>query len=614
MPSHNRATGASRRALLAAGLTSVGLAGCLGGETTPTPTPSGTAPATTPTATATTPTPDPADPLTGTEGGETDVSVTDYGAAPDDESDDTAAIRQAFRAAARSGATVSFEAGTYRVHSETPGFYQDADVPLDFPIVRLRGYEGLTVEGNGATLSARGRLVDGVRHFAPTFQIEDLTDTTIRNLTVDWDRDRSHSAGRVVADTESHFDLEVNDPYTPREGLFAVSFIRHPTDQDRVVGPLYLQRGEGARCHPRSESVLRVEKSEGNSAATLQEGRGVVVRHTSAAPYGLKCYETDGLTLENLTLHTIPGMAVNVHSGADIVMDGVSVVPSPTEGVWQSAGRDAFHIANVSGALTLRNLAVAKTGDDAFNLKGRRYTASVPDPETVVVERAALTDWCRYPPLAEGDAVELGAAPLPSVPAATRTIDSLAIECADRGVGVVTATYRIGLDEPLPDDLAGADSLSVFNTTQTPDSIRLADSTVGKMRGTSRFQLDHLTIEDCEFHDTMWAPLVHRVGGPEGEPEHDFALRNCTFRNTARITMEVHGLSDTPPMDFFADHTYEGNTWRDHHDGEPALALDHISDVTIADNDFGGVSGDPIQFGPNVACDTVTIDGETGCE
>jgi polygalacturonase len=128
----------SRRVVLATTGATVSGAGCLSGGEEPTATPQPD---------VASPTPSPTDSntytgewptITGTEGGPTEIDVTDYGATPDDETDDTMAIRAAFEAAGKEGATVTFPAGTYRAQSKhsIPGRAQFG-VPFDANVFTL---------------------------------------------------------------------------------------------------------------------------------------------------------------------------------------------------------------------------------------------------------------------------------------------------------------------------------------------------------------------------------------------------------------------------------------------------------------------------------------------
>jgi polygalacturonase len=615
----------SRRALIAA--TGGGLvAGCLGNESGNTPAPttdvSGDTETSTPSATETAASNGGEVPidgviLTGTEGGNTQVDVTEYGAAPDEKSDDTEAIRDAFRAAAIDGATVTFPEGTYRVHSERPGYYTDGEVPLDHPVFILKGYRNLTVEGNGSKLSLRGRLVDGKRHFAMTFNLRHLRNATLRGLTIDWDRDIPHTAGVVVEETPDHFDLEVNDPFTPREGLKNIRSIRYVQDTGHITGALY--RG-GGLCEPVSESVLRVPKGQEWGDDVLETGWGMRVRHARAAAQAIRAENCGGLTVQDVTIHSLPGMAINVTGGRDLTFDGVSIVPASDQH-WLSSCRDGFHLGDVAGSLTIKDAEVVLTGDDAFNLKMGRSTVDVVDETTIEWSGPQLWTWYRAQTYESGKTVAIGASPSPFEVAATRTIAAFE-KSAPEEPRVTTGTYRLTVDEPLPASIVDAETVSIYNQSNVPQDALIENTTIRDIRGGCRFMIPNLTVRNTEW--IRGGQVLWETNPVEGIPAKNIVFENNTMRNYpdsgggggGYITPWIHGHpTEDIPSDTYNDHTYRNNTFRQlRRENFPAINLRDIANVTIEGNDFAGVRATPpVQFGSNVDCETVRVNGQTGC-
>jgi hypothetical protein len=586
----------SRRTLLAA--TGGGLlAGCLGGsESTPTPTDVGT-PSPTPPPTPT----DEADdgPLTGTEGGETDVHVADYGAEPGVDEDQTAAIRDAFRAAAKQGATITFEEGTYHCNSSGPVTRQAAGgtVPLDQTFFTIEEFEDLTIEGNGATISLAGRVVDGTRHFAQTFKISNCPGLTIRDVTIDWDRDIPHTGGTVVENTDEYADIEVADGYTPREGLMAVALHPYDLERDHLVGSLHNQNGSGARCERRSDSILRVEKTDAH-ANTLQEGQGVQVRHMTHEAMGMRMNNNDDLLLQNVVFHSIPGFACTPN-GHNVTVEDCAV--TPRDDLFMSACRDGFHLGSTSGKLRFRNVTATKSGDDAFNLKVTRREATVKSPNTLELNNNVGSSWFDV-----GDEIEVGTGPNPYVPEATMTIADM------EGP---TAHLDLIFENDLPESVQNADLISAANVSKMPDTAVIENSKIGALRGTCRFMIDNLTLRNVEF-EHMGTPWIFMVGHLEGVPPSNLTMEECTFKDCGGIfPLITHYPTESLTADFMTGHTFRNNTWENQRDTQNALRLDFMSELTFEGNDFSGLADgvQPVNFGNKVDCDTVTIDGQTGC-
>jgi hypothetical protein len=619
MHNRRRDRAVTRRALLAASGGGL-LAGCLGGGDDSGATESTATASEQPATSSVTPSPTPAERdefIRGTEGGSTAVNVTDHGATPDDETDDTKAIRDAFRAAASSGATVTFDPGVYRLQSDrftgrrTP-------IPIDAPILPLAGYEDLTVEGDGATLSLAGRLVDGERHFGDTLTFYQCSNLTLRGLTLDWDRDHPHSAGTVVANTPEHFDLELNAPYRAREGLHAPWFLEYNTNLERFEANLNTQnRWEDSVVTVQSDRVIRVPKHPDNSDG-LSEGMDAVVTHTNAAPTGLRVMGSDGVRVDGLTIHAMPGFAVRASDVTDLHVSNSSIVPRDVDGVWMASNRDGFHISDIRGEeLRFEGIEVKNIADDAFNLKVDRGEPSIPDAKTVVYS-IPLRNWWLTSPWREGDTMELGVPPNPATPDYTRTVANV-----EKTWNGDDGRVKLTLESALPQTVLGAETVSVIDASATPDAVTVRDARVKGIRGGNRFALDNTTVENCEFIDNSVNAIMVYLTRPEGEPIDGFTFRNntlrrCTFNTNAGggvITTWAYAYSGQNPVGFFKNHTYEGNSVQQIREGFPAIALSEIETVTVRNNDFSGITGTkPVSLGGNVDCGSITIDGTSGCD
>jgi hypothetical protein len=562
------------------------------------------------------------------------VNVADYGAEPDVEADQTAAIRDAFRAAATEGATVSFEAGEYWLQSDTY-WRDDAPAPMDYHLLWLDGFDSLTIEGNGASLAAKGRMVDGRASFAKVLNVENVDTLEFRDLSIHWDRWMPHSAGTVVENTEGYFDLELNAPYTAREGLYAVSFLQFNDELRRPEEPLYNQHRWGEKqCSVQSENVLRVPKKPVNAKAkrgasegpSLEEGWGALVRHANAGAMGIQTFSCGDVTLDGVTLHSIPGMAVNVFAADNLTVRNTQVAPRDVEGYWLSATRDGFHVGDVSGEILFENVVAENLGDDGVNFKVRRYTVdAVPDARTLVIRKLATPGWYEHLPLVAGDTVEVGADPNPYVADATPTLQNVEKGGEQNAGGGWNAVYTLTVDRDLPESVQNAEHISLINASRIAESVTMRDTRIGKLRGANRFSLDNTTIENCEIYDTTRFPVIPHVIEKAGRAMHDFTFRNNTIARSAThpaydggrravIWPRIVGPIQELTADFLTQYTFEENTFEDLPVGRSAIALHAMSDVTIDANDFSGITDAPPVFSrPPVDCDTVTIDGDTGC-
>jgi hypothetical protein len=153
-----------------------------------------------------------------------------------------------------------------------------------------------------------------------------------------------------------------------------------------------------------------------------------------------------------------------------------------------------------------------------------------------------------------------------------------------------------------------------------------------KMRGHGfRLGVDHVTVENCNFHEIVLEAFVPWNNPIEGSPPEDLTVRNCRIKDVyywaenrfpdpdertrvGGIRIRPKRIDHELPEDYYRDHTYENNTFEDMTPGVPAFHLNWISDVTITDNDFGGVDArHPVWVGPKADCDSIRVDGRSGC-
>lgn len=108
--------------------------------------------------------------------------------------------------------------------------------------------------------------------------------------------------------------------------------------------------------------------------ATLQPGDIVVVTARGGGPPVL-VWESDSITLSNITIYGSPTWAVEVYATSNSTVDGVRVMPRPVTGLIGS-NADGIHFASVRQNNHIRNSYVTRTLDDAL-IMDNLYTATV---------------------------------------------------------------------------------------------------------------------------------------------------------------------------------------------------------------------------------------------
>jgi hypothetical protein len=607
MPDQNKSDAAThprtatRRALLAA--TGGALAaGCLG-DSSDTP----TARSTPDTATETPPSTSVGSP-TAADG---PIHVRDYGADPADEADDTAPIREAFAVARRTpGATVVFEAGEYLVESTEDG-RGGSWFTMKRPILDLQGHENLTVEGNGAVLQAR--------NWGPTMQLREVDGLTVRGLGIDWARDLPHTEGIVATDTEEYVDIEVNDAFDVRTGLKAVSLIQFDTDNDRITGNFLNQKGQVPDVPPSEEvgdGVVRMFKSPQHTN-TYPEGDGIIAKHTSAGGIAVDSWACGDLTFEDVQLYTAPGIGMAINDTKSLTLQNVAI--EPPEGRWKSTARGGTNTSYIHDTISYRNFRNVRTGDDAYNFRGRRRDGPMEDSKTLTIESLVVPGNHEYFPYAAGDTAALSIRPHIDPVATTRTIATVEKEGTEVEGGAIRGTYRITFESAVPQALQDAETVYIYNASRISNSAELVDSYMENMRGGGRISVDNTTIRNCEFVETLGNPVMPNPSPFEAKAPHNLLVEGNHFDTAnmtagagvfATFTQNFEGTTET-----YQNITIRNNTFRNIiNDRIAAIALSDCSAVTIENNDFGDLARERwVSTGGNVDCETVTLDGSPVC-
>ena len=217
------------------------------------------------------------------------VSLADVGGRPDSDDDAGAVFRAALGRLPRSGgAVLSVPAGTWR-------FRQAEGVA-----VSVAGFEDLVIEGAGARLVFAGR--------ARPFVFVGCRAPAVRGVAVDWER-APFSQGEVVGVGAGGMTAEVRvDPEFPVDGSEAVAALG---TYDRGTG---LTARGGLDAYDAVGSVALVGAQRLRLGFTrplaLRPGDTVVMRHATYAASAFSFAWCSQVVVEDVTVHTTPGMGV----------------------------------------------------------------------------------------------------------------------------------------------------------------------------------------------------------------------------------------------------------------------------------------------------------------
>jgi hypothetical protein len=546
------------------------------------------------------------------------VHVDDYGATPDDDSDDTDAVVEAVLAAADASGTVEFSAGTYYCAS-TDTNYRNV---LYAPLFDLVGVSGLTVRGNGATIQQQ--------NWGPTFMLKQCTDITVEDLTIDWKHDPPDSEGFVVEETADYVDLELREPFEARDGIRIQGFFPYDTERERITAPFYVQKPSPTEGSVPRDGVLRCPKSDlvademqlglPGGPRPLQEGDGMVIRHKSQGGNPFRVYETSGLTLRNIRVPTAPGVGLFATGYIENpTLENIDFTPH--ENWWHGISSGGCNVGGPTGDVTVRNVEVAHTGDDHLNLRVDRYdVVAVPESNAITFEFGlSLVEELEYNGFHPGDEITVTVAPDIYDPAFTATIEDTTLETNMRTDWAGNGRLTLQLDSTVPDAVRAADRAQVYNSSRLPDRALVENFTARAIRGGTRIRVPNVTIRDSLFQD---------IGGPgvwfgaqewAGAPATDCTVENTTVRRAPYQPRSsggaLHVANASGSGGTITGLTVEGNTF-EHDQEKKAVRLADIADSSFSDNDLSGMpASTPVTVTvASVDCETVTWDGESVCE
>lgn len=306
------------------------------------------------------------------EGKSREVSVSSFGAIPDDGLDDTAALRRAADyCREHRGVTLRIEPGVYQFSDPTAADIERRAINGELgnglevqwqlfnprkPYVTgldFTGARDLTILADGAVLEVEGWME--VLSFVNTRNV------TLKGLTITYRRPAATEARIVSADAQGFLAEFDPDLYRYIDNIVQGRFYFYSQSMQRFY---YAHTGKMELVRP---GLIRVE-----SAACPPVGDYLIIRYGGHYRPCIMLKESRSVTVADVTIHSFPGMGIVGHLTEDILIDGLKVVPEP--GRYSSTNTDATHFTSCSGQLTIRNSIFKGNGDDCTNVHNYYYT------------------------------------------------------------------------------------------------------------------------------------------------------------------------------------------------------------------------------------------------
>lgn len=315
--------------------------------------------------------------------------------------------------------------------------------------ISFEGQTGTTVIAHGATL-----LIDG---FMEPLTLLNCKNITIKGLTIDYKR-KPFSQG-VISDMKWRSREKGTGSFIVTFGESFPTNEKMPLPRNSIYDP-YASRF----IHYGQYRIIKREFLGNNrwrfsfqNAHWNFTGMEFYAWHTFHYRPAILIENAVDTVLENVTIHSQPGMGIVAHRDTNIRISGLRVVPSA--GSHMSTNTDATHFTSCKGLIRVENSVFEGQGDDSINIHTFYHSIEKTGERTCVTHLKAPTgthsQTADYPDA--GDILEL--------------TDMRSLSCIDT-YRVISREptdgpwkSRLTLDKPLPDD---CDHFAFANATQMP--------------------------------------------------------------------------------------------------------------------------------------------------
>ena len=477
--------------------------------------------------------------------------------------------------------------------TEQLGYFYDRckDDVTDFRNRDNISVTGSTTEGEPTVLELVNYDKSGPQFYSTVFNFENTNNVTVQDLTIRFGtNDLNHLLG-VVTDVRwanalviqvpahelvdaSYIDHTENNPITiedencsptqkiqaQQDVFFAEHFMRldkdrKPTEWEKFVGnngleydASYLGCSEDKGCE---ESLLLVEfywpsssdcrTKQTSIRESFRVGDFLLVIHQKRIMDGIRFHNVDGLTVQNIVLGNVGGVAVGGNYVRNLHVDGL--VAKPPKNGWRTLN-DVIWVRGYTGTNIVQNLYLENMSDDYVNFHTQATRMRDTPTEDGLCVESELNSWWWW---------EGSPAAYPPGIAAVHPSDMVNLYDNEQsliwqgrfGSRQANSSSSVVCFDPDPDGkelLANALLRVAYATAQewmprsTLDSeyaLVIRNVTVLNSRSRALIQGSHTLLEDITVVDNMMAAVVitSDPDWSEGAPPSHVTIRNSLFDN-----------------------------------------------------------------------------------
>lgn len=447
------------------------------------------------------------------------ISVSDFGAIPNDTINDRIAIQQALNfCKIHHIKKLLIPAGKYMIREEkavqlmndimdgkmgknpqdiifTP--YYPYSKGLDFT-----GISHLEVEASGALFLVQGWM--------EPISLEHCNYISIRGLTIDHET-VPHSEGTIINETEDYFDVSFSADFPVKNDMVMPRIMFWDLSKNRLLGETIY--------HPKKNELIASQTIRIWAKHPLMiKGKIALINHTFHFRPAILIHEASNTVLQQVTIYSQPGMGIVGHRSNNILMNGLRIVPRP--GFYQSTNTDATHFTSCTGTIRFDGCTFEGQGDDATNVHGY-YQVITKQLSTRAYSIAIEKKWGTHAMVLDfpdkGNKMEL---------VLKKTLEVISTYTVTK-VDTFPSLWKtdIQLDRPLPKNL---DDYFLIDITRLP-RLEFVNSYVGSnLARAVLVKTRNVLIENCTMKEST-GTAIHI--GAEGDWREGAGSANVIVRN-----------------------------------------------------------------------------------
>ncbi len=306
-----------------------------------------------------------------------EIPVSIFGAVPNDGKNDAAALRKAMKYCKENpGTQLFFAPGVYDfrdeiayalmegiLSGEVKGNPQDSIFRPYYPYGKgldFNGVRNVSIHAEGAVL-----LFDG---WGEPVSLNNCENIQIKGLTIDY-KVKPHIEGIITNVQPDWYEATIDSMYrlTEKMPLCRVHF--YDTNAHRLL--------------PREDYLPKFTLVEPHKLRIYSKvnlgmlGFRILSSQTFHFRPAILMLEAKNIKLEDVTIHSQPGMGIVGHRSENIQLTGLRIVPTP--GQHMSTNTDATHFTSCKGYIRYKNCQFEGHGDDAANI--HNYYLTIIKPE-----------------------------------------------------------------------------------------------------------------------------------------------------------------------------------------------------------------------------------------